>query len=136
MSLVSQGSPTVLVPYLIRPKMDCNTVSTDSGSWDDDWVRTREAMSCPVYAFPSQSVDLVKLLGLPLFVDYMQMRDNPSRWLFKICYNIMILRRFVKCLPMCIVTCIFLHYQVTLGSQGSAMGYLLGYILIMRTTYM
>ena len=31
-----QGAPTVLVPYLIRPKLDSNTVSTNSGSWDGD----------------------------------------------------------------------------------------------------
>ena len=37
-SPVRQGTPTVSVPYLIRPKLDSNTVSTDSGSWDGDMV--------------------------------------------------------------------------------------------------
>ena len=49
-SHLRQGVPTVSVPYLIRPKLDSNTVSTDSGSWDGSWVRTRELMSCPVGA--------------------------------------------------------------------------------------
>ena len=35
-SPVRQGAPTVSVPYLIRPKLDSNMVSTNSGSWDDD----------------------------------------------------------------------------------------------------
>ena len=35
-SPVRQGAPTVSVPYLIRPKLDSNTVSTNSGSWDAD----------------------------------------------------------------------------------------------------
>ena len=60
-------------------------------------------MSHPIHAFPSQSVDLVELLGLPFYVDYMQMRDDTSRGLFKIKCNNMISRQFVKCLPMCIV---------------------------------
>ena len=37
-SSVRQGIPTVSVPYLIRPKLDSNTVSTNSGSWDGDMV--------------------------------------------------------------------------------------------------
>ena len=31
---VRQGTPTVLVPYLIRRKLESYRVSTDSGSWD------------------------------------------------------------------------------------------------------
>ena len=37
-SPVCQGAPTVSVPYLIRPKLDSNTVSTNSRSWDGDMV--------------------------------------------------------------------------------------------------
>ena len=37
-SPIRQGAPTVSVPYLIRPKLDSNTVSTNSGSWDGDMV--------------------------------------------------------------------------------------------------
>ena len=33
-SPIRQGAPTVSVPYLVRPKLDSNTVSTDSGSWE------------------------------------------------------------------------------------------------------
>ena len=33
MSPVRQRTPTVSVPYLIRPKLGSNTVSTDSGSY-------------------------------------------------------------------------------------------------------
>ena len=58
-SPVRQGAPTVSVPYLIRPKLDGNTVSTNCGSWDGDYVRTREVMAYLVRAFPNQSVDLV-----------------------------------------------------------------------------
>ena len=35
-SPVRQGAP--MVPYVIRPKLNSNTVSTDSGSWDGDMV--------------------------------------------------------------------------------------------------
>ena len=37
-SPVLQGAQMVSVPYLIRPKLDSNTVSTNSGSWDGDMV--------------------------------------------------------------------------------------------------
>ena len=37
-SPVRQGTPTVSVPYLIKPKLDSNTVSPNSGSWDGDMV--------------------------------------------------------------------------------------------------
>ena len=33
-SPVRQGTPTVPVPFLIRPKLESKTVSTDSASWD------------------------------------------------------------------------------------------------------
>ena len=36
MSPVRQGSPTVLVPYLIRLKLGGNAVSTDSKFWYGD----------------------------------------------------------------------------------------------------
>ena len=64
MSPESQGSPTVSVPYLTRPKLGFKTVSTDCGSWDGKLVRTREVMSCPT---------------LYLSVDYMLLRDNMSQ---------------------------------------------------------
>ena len=38
-SPVRQGAPTVSVPYLIKPKLDSNMVSTNSGSWDGDMVK-------------------------------------------------------------------------------------------------
>ena len=50
MSPIRQGAQTVSVPYLIRPKLGSNTVSTDSGSWDGGSVRTREVLSCPMAA--------------------------------------------------------------------------------------
>ena len=34
MAPVRQGTPMVSVPYLIRPKLESDTISTDSGSWD------------------------------------------------------------------------------------------------------
>ena len=42
-------------------------------------VRTREVISCPVFAFPSLSVDLAKLQGRTLSVDYMLLRDGVSQ---------------------------------------------------------
>ena len=37
-SPVHQGAPRISVPYLIRLKLDSNTVSTDIVSWDGDMV--------------------------------------------------------------------------------------------------
>ena len=65
-SPVRKGTPTVSVPYLIRPKLESDTVSTDSGSWDVVQERTREVMSNP--SLPSRSVDLLKLLSLPFLL--------------------------------------------------------------------
>ena len=49
-SPVRQGAPTVSVPYLIRPKLDSNTVSLIADLGMGTWLRTREVMSCPLGA--------------------------------------------------------------------------------------
>ena len=63
MSPVRQGMPTVSVPYLIRPKLGCSTVSTDRDLRILGWRLGEDQRSVVLSRnrLPSLSVDLVKL---------------------------------------------------------------------------
>ena len=78
MSPVLQGAPTVSVPYLIRPKLIGNTVSTDCGSWDGNLVRTRESDVLSRPGLPNLVGGSCKLLGLTLSVCFEHMRQTLS----------------------------------------------------------